>query len=126
MVRQHARRIEHRRALPRSLVCSGLAQAARTPLSSLGEMSPRPPEPSQRPAKPKPSLRSCLYEAPLQTRPQVLVLFFETPQPLCLLRTPQFRARLLGQCDEIGQVRGAPSRFLAAPTQPIQGVLAHG
>src|SRR5260221_1295070 len=97
MVRQHAGRIEHIRALPRSLLCSGLAQDARTPPSPLGEMSPRPPEPLQRPAKAKASACFCLREAPLQTRPQVLVLLFETPQPLCLLRTSQFRVRLLRQ-----------------------------
>src|SRR5258706_1417959 len=122
MVRQHARRIEHRRALPRRLLCSGLAQDARTPLSSLGEVSPRPPEPSQRPAEPKTSACFCLREAPLQTSPQVLVLLFETPQPFCLLRTPQFRARLLGQRDEIGQVTASPSRFLAAVAQAVERV----
>ncbi len=117
MVRQHARRIEYIRALPRSLLCPGLAQDARTPLSPLGEMSPRPPEPSQRPAKPNTSFRSCLYEAPLQTSPQVLVLLCETPQPLCLLRTLQFRVRLLRQRQVVVPM---PYPYRHAPTGVLQ------
>ncbi len=88
-------------------------------------MSPRPPEPLQRPAKAKTSFGSCLYEAPLQTSPQVVVLLFETPQPLCLLRTLQFRVRLLRQRQVVVPM---PYPYRRAPTgvlQPVVGILPH-
>ena len=113
LIGQHARRLERPRALPRSLLSSGLCQDAHAPFAALRKISPSPPEPLQRSTKPKTAFRSRLREAPVQRRAQVVVLFVQTTQPLCLLRAHRFRFRLLRQRQEVVPIP-FPHAFLVA------------
>src|ERR1700687_524831 len=113
LIGQHARCLERLRALLRWPLSSLLCQDPHTRLPALREIPARPPEPLQRPAKPKTASRSGLDEAPLQRRAQVIVLLVETLQPLCLLRTHQFRLCLLRQREEAGPMPLAQAFGLA-------------
>src|SRR5438034_9680072 len=89
-------------------------------------MSSRPPEPLQRPAKPKTSSRCRLQEAPVQTRPQILILVFQTLQLLGLLRTHEFWLSLFRQRQEVVPMP-CPHPFLVAyGNQLVTRVLADG
>src|ERR1700687_2464363 len=102
LIGQHSRCLERLRALLRWLLSALLCQDPHTRLPALREISARPPEALQRPATPQTASRSGLDECPLQPRPQVIVLLVETLQPLCLLRTHQFRLCLLRQREVAG------------------------
>src|ERR1051326_6958189 len=136
---QDARPIERPGSLQTSLLISRLFQCPPTPLPALREMAPSPPVTLQRPTKTQPRFgrRNAIglilppsafilaCEAPLQGRPQVLMLRFQAPQPPCLLRTSQFRFCLLRKRQEAVPMPTAPSIGLTSLCQLLFGIPAY-
>jgi hypothetical protein len=102
-------------------------ERGRKALSSFGDVAAHQPETEQRRAHPQPRLvfvRNGL--APLQGRPQIVMLRLQTVQPLPLLRTAKMGPRLFGQAQKEPPVPPATGLALITFHQPVAGVLADG